>query len=158
MQGCEPSRTTDLLIEDVAKLPKLKGIGDDAHFCVSFLKKHGLLFEEFILCQTKLGVKQELVLFPATRLAYLFLMINRVLLNVSVLRLVAESPQAQRWRSSSHLDPFAHGVLTSAEAPFCDLLAGEILESARTALRHSSSDDHAKRSVLLQQFMLWNAA
>ena len=35
----------DLLIEDLAKLPLIKAVGDDAHFCVSFLKKHGLLFE-----------------------------------------------------------------------------------------------------------------
>ena len=87
----------DLLIEDIAKLPLLKSIGDDAHFVVSFLKKHGLLFEEFLICQQKLQVKQELVLFPATRFAYLYLMINRVLLNVSVLRLVAESPTYTQW-------------------------------------------------------------
>ena len=36
---------------DVAKLPKLKRLGDDAHFYVSFIKKHGLLFEEFLMCQ-----------------------------------------------------------------------------------------------------------
>ena len=62
----------DLLIEDVAKLPLLKAVGDDAHFCVSFLRKHGLLFEEFLACQKRLGVKHELVLFPATRFAYLY--------------------------------------------------------------------------------------
>ena len=56
------------------------------------------------------------------------------------------------------LDPFVHGALTSTEAPTCDLLAGEVLEGARAALRHFSSNDHAARSVLLQQFMLWNAA
>ena len=56
------------------------------------------------------------------------------------------------------LDPFVQGALTTAQGPDCDLLAGEVLESARSALRHFSSDDHAKRSVLLQQFMLWNSA
>ena len=56
------------------------------------------------------------------------------------------------------LDPFVQGALTSTQAPDCDLLAGDVLESARSALRHFSSDDHAKRSVLLQQFMLWNSA
>jgi hypothetical protein len=46
-----PPPVSDLLIEDIAKLPKLKRLGDDAHFCVSFIKKHGLLFEEFLICQ-----------------------------------------------------------------------------------------------------------
>ena len=58
---CQSSATplpaSDLLIEDIAKLPKLKKLGDDAHFCVSFIKKHGLLFEEFLICQNKLKVK-----------------------------------------------------------------------------------------------------
>lgn len=264
----------DLLIEDVARLPLLKAVGEDAHFCVSFMKKHGLLFEEFILCQKKLGVKVELVLFPATRFAYLFLMLHRVQVNLSVMRLVAESPTfalvkastkkrgeegkkalaefkrfenlvesrsfkvrllggssvmepfsialhysegdstplshvlpvfqllydfsqqlddfdvvtnfleeeedrdaipdcvRNRWLGQGRLvglkqdvhllafvlDPFVQGSLTTAEHPDCDLLDGEVLESARVALRHFSCDDHAKRAILLQQFMLWNAA
>ena len=82
----------DLLIEDLAKLPHVKKVGDDAHFCVSFIRKHGLLFEEFLICQQRLGVKLQLVVFPATRFAYLFLMIHRVLANLSALRLVSESP------------------------------------------------------------------
>ena len=53
----------------MAKLPLIKAAGDDAHFCVSFLKKHGLMFEEFLQAQKKLAVKVELVLFPATRFA-----------------------------------------------------------------------------------------
>mmetsp|Transcript_1267 Transcript_1267/g.2658 ORF Transcript_1267/g.2658 Transcript_1267/m.2658 type:complete len:217 (-) Transcript_1267:476-1126(-) len=56
------------------------------------------------------------------------------------------------------LDPFVHGALTTVEKPTCDLLVGEVLEAARSALRHFSSNDHAKRNVLLNQFMLWNAA
>ena len=264
----------DLLIEDVAKLPQIKAVGNDAHFCVSFLKKHGLLFEEFLICQQKLGVKHELVLFPATRFAYLFLMIYRVQLNVSVMRLVAESATftvvkaatrkrgeegkkameefnrfeslvetrnfrvrlqggtsimepfsialhygegdstplshvfplfqylydfsqqlgdfeaitdfmeeedardavsecvRKRWlgegrlvglRADVHLlafvfDPFVQGALTTAAAPDCDLLTGEVLEAARKALRHFSGDNHTQRAVLSQQFMLWNAA
>ena len=263
-----------MLIEDIAKLPKLKKLGDDAHFCVSFIKKHGLLFEEFLMCQDKLKVKAELVLFPSTRFAYLFLMVYRVWLNISVLRLVAESPtytvvkaatkkrgeegkraleefkrfeslvesrefkarllggasvmepfsimlhysegdkvplshvlpvfQAiysfsqqlgdfdaitdfldaeeerdavmecvrHRWlgegrkvgvKADVHLlafvlDPFVQAALTSLKNPDCDLLDGDVLEGARRALRHFASDDHTKRSVLLQQFMLWNAA
>eukprot|EP00966_Prymnesium_polylepis_P014182 327503-Prymnesium_polylepis.1 len=56
------------------------------------------------------------------------------------------------------LDLFAQASSTTPEAPDCDLLTGEVLEAARSALRHFSSDDHTKRSVLLQQFMLWNAS
>ena len=226
------------------------------------------------MCQDKLKVKADLVLFPATRFAYLFLMIHRVWLNISVLRLVAESPtytvvkaatkkrgeegkraleEFKRFESLvesrefkvrlqggagvmepfsimlhysegdkvplSHvlpvfqtiydfsqqmgdfdaisefldseeerdavaecvrhrylgegrkvglkadvhlltfvLDPFVQAALTSPQKPDCDLLEGDVLEGARRALRHFASDDHAKRSVLLQQFMLWNAA
>eukprot|EP00966_Prymnesium_polylepis_P336783 7391746-Prymnesium_polylepis.1 len=264
----------DLLIEDIAKLPLIKSVGEDAHFCVGFLKKHGLIFEEFLICQAKLGVKSELVLFPSTRFAYLFLMCFRVLLNLSAMRLVAESPTyalvksltkkrgeegkkalaefkrfeslvearafrirllgtvsimepfsialhycegdsvplshifpvfqlvydfsqqvddfeavtefmteeeerdavadrvRKRWLGESRkvglkadvhllafvLDPFAQATTSSAEKPDCDLLSGDVIEAARAALRHFSSDDHAKRSVLLQQLMLWNAA
>ena len=56
------------------------------------------------------------------------------------------------------LDPFVQAALTSPQDPDCDLLDGDVLEGARAALRHFASDDHTKRSVLLQQFMLWNAA
>ena len=233
-----------------------------------------MLFEEFLLCQDQLKVKVELVLFPSTRFAYLFLMIHRVWLNISVLRLVAESPTysivkaatkkrgeegkraleefrrfeslvesrefkvrllggasvmepfsmvlhygvgdsvplshvlpcfqllydfsqqmdefeaitdfldseeerdevsecvRDRWlgegrrvglKADVHLlafvlDPFVHAALTSPQKPDCPFLDGTVLEGARGALRHFASDDHAKRAVLLQQFMLWNAA
>lgn len=55
----------DLLIEDIAKQPLVKETGDDAHFCVSFIRKHPLLFEELLVCQQILRVKKDLVLFPA---------------------------------------------------------------------------------------------
>ena len=56
------------------------------------------------------------------------------------------------------LDPFVQGALTSAGKPECDLLGGDIMEAARTAFRYFSKDDSAKRAILLQQLMLWNAA
>ena len=82
----------DLLIEDLAKIKPIADAGHDAHFLTSFIKKHGLLFEEFLLCQKKLGVTVELVLFPLTRFAYLYLMCLRCYKNYSALRLVSESP------------------------------------------------------------------
>eukprot|EP00966_Prymnesium_polylepis_P119192 2754799-Prymnesium_polylepis.1 len=48
------------------------------------------------------------------------------------------------------LDPFVQAALTSAQKPDCDMLDVDVLEGARAALRHSSSDDHSKRSVLLE--------
>eukprot|EP00966_Prymnesium_polylepis_P080523 1865733-Prymnesium_polylepis.1 len=56
------------------------------------------------------------------------------------------------------LDPFVQAASSTPEAPDCDLLHSDVLESARAALRHFASDDHAKRSILLNQFMLWNAS
>ena len=56
------------------------------------------------------------------------------------------------------LDPFAQGARTTATQPKCDFLDVEVMNAARTALRHFSKDDSAKRAILLQQFMLWNAA
>ena len=56
------------------------------------------------------------------------------------------------------LDPFAQASQTTPEKPICDLITGETVEAARAALRHFSNDDPNKRAVLMQQFMLWNAA
>lgn len=81
----------DLLLEDLAKVPQVKDVGNDAHFCVSFVKRHPLLFEQLLQCQERLGVRSELVLFPTTRFAYLYLMVKRVMLNTSALRLLSES-------------------------------------------------------------------
>lgn len=141
----------DLLIEDVAKLPKFKAIGDDAHFCVGFLRKHGLLFEEFLLAQERLDVKVELVLFPATRFAYLHLMLSRALKNASAMRLVVEScvftivQQSTRKRgqegekASAEFERFASLVESRA---FRDRLRGavSVLEPISQALHYSEGD------------------
>lgn len=82
----------DLLVEDLAKLEDIKSAGDDAHFMVSFVKKHGLLYEEFRQKhQGRGGVAADLVHFPQTRFAYLYLMCKRVALNYTALRLLSES-------------------------------------------------------------------
>ena len=85
----------DLLIEDLAKLPKVASTGADAHFLVTFTKKHGILFEEFMVAQTKTSCRLELVLFPATRFAYIYLMCQRVAANMAALYLVSGSPVFQ---------------------------------------------------------------
>ena len=85
----------DLLIEDLAKLPKVARTGADAHFLVTFVKKHGILFEEFMVAQTKTSCKLELVLFPSTRFAYIYLMCQRVAANMAALYLVSGSPVFQ---------------------------------------------------------------
>lgn len=82
----------DLLVEDIAKVAPVTEAGGDAHFLTSFVKKHGLLYEEFLHCQQRLGSKLELVLFPLTRFAYMHLMCQRTFKSFSALRLLSESP------------------------------------------------------------------
>ena len=82
----------DLLVEDLAKLPKLAATGADAHFLVTFTKKHGILFEEFLKAQAKTSCKLELIIFPTTRFAYLYLMCQRAAANMGALYLVSMSP------------------------------------------------------------------
>ena len=86
----------DLLIEDLAKLPKVASTGADAHFLVTFTKKHGILFEEFMVAQTKTSCRLELVLFPATRFAYIYLMCQRVAANMAALYLVSGSQYSRQ--------------------------------------------------------------
>lgn len=81
----------DLLIEDLAKISEIDDAGRSAHFMVTFVKKHGLLYEEFLQIQKSLGLKRDLVTFPLTRFAYMHLMCSRVACNFSALRLVSES-------------------------------------------------------------------
>lgn len=81
----------DLLMEDLAKIPAITAVSNDAHFLTSFVKKHPLLYEEFLVIQKSIGVKLELVLFPLTRFAYVHLMCYRAWKNFSALRLLSES-------------------------------------------------------------------
>lgn len=264
----------DLLVEDLAKLKKVASIGAEAHFAVSFVKKHALLLEEFSLIQQRNQLTLDLLLFPATRFAYMYLMVYRVHANIAALRLLSESPifahvlsstkargkeghkaveefnrfetfvtdrssklrlsgcvtilkpfsialhylegdnvpmshifpvfqlmydfsqqlddfpvvtsflseeeerdevascVRKRWlghgrlvglKADVHLlafvlDPYVQATLTTAKEPTCDLLAGEALQGARTALRHYAIDDPDMRSSLLHEFGLWCAA
>ena len=86
----------DVLIEDLAKLPKVASTGGDAHFLVTFTKKHDILFEELMVAQTKTSCTLELVLFPSTRVAYIYLMCQRVAANMASLYLVSGSPVFQK--------------------------------------------------------------
>lgn len=81
----------DLVIEDVAKMEYVSAAANMAHFVTTFVKKHALVYEEFLQCQKLLKVKLELVVFPLTRFAYAHLMCMRVVKNFSVLRLLSES-------------------------------------------------------------------
>ena len=81
----------DLLIEDIAKLPKLAEIGNDAHFVIAFIKRHGLLYEEFLLAQQKHGIRCALKLYPETRFGYLYLMLVCAYKNKHPMRMVADS-------------------------------------------------------------------
>ena len=71
----------DLLIEDIAKLPPIASLGRDAHFIVAFVKKHALIYEQFLLLQKQGSIARSLVLYPLTRFAYLYLMVSSVVTN-----------------------------------------------------------------------------
>lgn len=141
----------DLLIEDIAKLPLVQSIGNDANFCVSFIRKHGLLFEELIICQKTLSVKQELVLFPSTRFAYLYLMMARVLANRAALRRLTELPTWSAVKSSTAsrgvdgkkaLGEFERFEDLVESRTFKDRLAGgvAVLEPFSVALHYCEGD------------------
>lgn len=76
----------DLMIEDIAKLACIKQILDDAHFIVSFIKRHELIHEDFRILQEQYNVRGgDLRLFPLTRFAYAYKMIRMIVKNWSII-------------------------------------------------------------------------
>jgi Protein of unknown function (DUF 659) len=70
----------DLLIEEICKIKQITECLAEAHFLVSFLLGHKLLHEEFMILRDLHKVEcHDLVLFPATRFAYAYLMCRSVL-------------------------------------------------------------------------------
>lgn len=55
------------------------------------------------------------------------------------------------------LDPYAQAASTTAEKPECDLMTGEVTQSARTVFKHICSDA-TTRAILIEQFGLFCAA
>jgi hypothetical protein len=84
----------DLLLEDIAKIPKFKSVIKTIHSLHSLIKAHPLLVEEFIsvlLNQNTVPHSTRLVLYPLTRFAYMYLMIQQFLKIHRILADVAES-------------------------------------------------------------------
>ena len=82
----------DLLIEDIAKIGAFVDIGKDAHFVISFIKSHSIIYEEFLEAKGKLTIRSDLHLYPATRFAYLYLMLQSVFKCIGAVRAVIDSP------------------------------------------------------------------
>jgi hypothetical protein len=74
----------DLLIEDISKIPAFTTCASDVHFLIAFIKRHSLIWEAYLILKKQFGVS-ELTLFPATRFAYMYLMVSSVCLNWRVL-------------------------------------------------------------------------
>ena len=85
----------DLLVEDVAKLEVFASLAKDAHFVISFIKHHPILYEEFLSNKTGLKIRSDLHLYPKTRFAYLYLMLLSLFKCYGAVRGVADSPVYQ---------------------------------------------------------------
>ena len=81
----------DLLVEDVAKLPKFSAMSKQAHEVIAFIKKHSILYEEFLAAKAEQKIRSDLHLFPATRFAYLYLMLMSLHKTMSAVRVMSES-------------------------------------------------------------------
>ena len=79
----------DLLVEDIASLTEVAAIADDMRFLAVFVKGNGMLYEWFIA--HKQG--PMLVIYPATRFAYVYLMAHKVLKNIRALEDLKESSE-----------------------------------------------------------------
>lgn len=82
----------DLLIEDIAKIEAYATLGKDAHAVIGFIKSHSILNEEFLALKTKLAIRSDLHLYPATRFAYLYLMLLSLYKTLPAVRLLIDSP------------------------------------------------------------------
>ena len=82
----------DLLVEDVATLTPFATLAKDAHFVISFVKSHSIINEEFLEAKAKLGIKSDLHLYPSTRFAYLYLMLQSLHKTIAAVRVLIDSP------------------------------------------------------------------
>ena len=82
----------DLLLEDIAKLCPLAELAKDAHFVITFIKRHSIVYEEFLIAKKQLGIRSDLHLYPQTRFAYLYLMLLSLFKTFAAVRVVLDSP------------------------------------------------------------------
>ncbi|KAK3244258.1 hypothetical protein CYMTET_6821 [Cymbomonas tetramitiformis] len=85
----------DLLVEDMVKLESLSLVVADFHFVTVFLKRFSMLWETLLSAQEeKFGIHaRKLKVFPLTRFAYAYLMIETTVYNWSILRDIPEWPE-----------------------------------------------------------------
>ena len=106
----------DLLIEDIVKKVRIiETTADDIRFVVVLIMTYSQLSELFREeCEKHHGKNhtKNLVLYPDTRFAYVYLMAKRVLYNFSILMVIADSPEFKLLRRTvkssrrGHFDRF----------------------------------------------------
>ena len=82
----------DLLLEDVAKVKPLAELSKEAHFVITFIKRHSILYEEFLIAKKNNKIRSDLHLYPQTRFAYLYLMLLSLHKTFAAVRVVLDSP------------------------------------------------------------------
>lgn len=82
----------DLLLEDLAKVQPFAELSAEAHFVITFIKRHSILHEEFLEAKAKLKIRSDLHLYPQTRFAYLHLMLLSLFKCLAAVKLVLDSP------------------------------------------------------------------
>jgi hypothetical protein len=82
----------DLLVEDIATIDVFATLEKDAHFVISCVKSHSIIYEEFLDAKAKLGIKSDLHLYPSTRFAYLYLMLQSLHKTIAAVRVLIDSP------------------------------------------------------------------
>lgn len=78
----------DLLVEDIVDLIEIKSIVDDLRFLVTFIKGYDLLHEAFLAMK---GSNPDLVVYPETRFAYVYLMARHIIKSWLTFQLVLNS-------------------------------------------------------------------
>lgn len=81
----------DLLVEDMAKIEVFADVTKEAHFVISFVKRHAILYEEFLEAKETLSIRHDLKLYPKTRFAYMYLMLQTLFKTIGAIRLVLDS-------------------------------------------------------------------
>lgn len=82
----------DLLVEDISKVEPLSVLSAAAHTVVSFVKRHATIYEEFLSIKGNLRIRSDLHLFPTTRFAYMYLMLESLHKCIAAVRALLDSP------------------------------------------------------------------
>ncbi|KAK3253561.1 hypothetical protein CYMTET_37194 [Cymbomonas tetramitiformis] len=145
--GCRV-HVLDLLIEDIAKIEVIADTVTDFHFISSFMRRHGLLTEAVMqkAAQVFGNKTRSFRVFPLTRFAYCYLMVNICLYNWPVLIDVPKMPEYRLVKAKAMSRKKKDGTSCGADfLKFESLLKGDIKtrgEGVHDLLRPISSALH----------------